>query len=633
MAKGSLTVRIIGDATSFQRALGSASGMVGKFAKVAAAGIAAAAAAVAGFALFSIKKFADFDAAMTNSTAIMGDLSDTMRKDMSDAAREVAKTTKFSAEQAAESYFFLASAGLDAAESISALPKVAKFAQAGNFDMARATDLLTDAQSALGLVVDDSAQSLKNMGRVSDVLVKANTIANASVEQFSESLTQKAGAALRALNKDVEEGVAVLAVFADQGVKGSEAGVQLNAVLDKMTVTARTHKGAYEKLGVAVFDSSGEMRNMADIVGDLEVATKDMTVEQKLAAIASLGLTRQARDGIVQLLGSSDAIRDYEKALRDAGGTTDDVAQKQMQTFWAKLGIVKDQIGDVALSVGMTLMPALEGFAAWLTAKLPAITGWFDRVSGKFMEMLGVSEEVTDGAKGHVREFSQVWDDEASLAAKRAFDLANDTGLAYAEMGVAGDDLTNSIGQSYEDMIAAGENWREKTDEEFTEAGDFMQKLLDAWKIIWEKEVEPWFIKTAIPFITDTFAPALGRAVGEAAKAAVLGVLSYINNSYRDMNRQIGGEIGLPKPSKPGRPFTGHSVPALADGGIVSKPTLALIGEAGPEAVIPLGRGGGTGDTSITHTYNIEINNPVPEPASTSTSREMRKLAVAGVFE
>src|SRR5690554_1086054 len=66
----------------------------------------------------SVKFGADFEQAMTNSMAIMGDLSDAMKKDMSGAAREVAKTTKFSAKEAAEAYYFLAAAGLDAAQSI-----------------------------------------------------------------------------------------------------------------------------------------------------------------------------------------------------------------------------------------------------------------------------------------------------------------------------------------------------------------------------------------------------------------------------------------------------------------------------------------------------------------------------------
>src|SRR3972149_6739188 len=94
------------------------------------------------FAGLITKTFIDFDDKLNQSLAIMGDVSDEMRGEMSDAAREVAKTTVFSASPAAESLFFLASAGLDAADSIGALPIVARFAQAGMFDMATARGAL-----------------------------------------------------------------------------------------------------------------------------------------------------------------------------------------------------------------------------------------------------------------------------------------------------------------------------------------------------------------------------------------------------------------------------------------------------------------------------------------------------------
>ena len=197
---------------------------------------------------------ADFEAAMTRSTAIMGDLSDEMRKKLSDTAREIGTSTKFSATEAAEAYEFLASAGYDAERSIAALPKVAAFAQAANADLARATTLLADAQSALGLASQDATENMENMARVSDVLVLANTLANATTEQFSEALTNKAAAALRLVNKDIEEGVAVLAALADQGVKGAAAGEQLNIVMRDLQKAAINNKDAFADANITVFD-------------------------------------------------------------------------------------------------------------------------------------------------------------------------------------------------------------------------------------------------------------------------------------------------------------------------------------------------------------------------------------------
>lgn len=309
---------------------------------------------------FAAKAFIDFDASMNKSLAIMGDVSESMRTRMADGAREMAKQTTFSAQEAAESYFFLASAGLDAEQSLLALPRVAKFAQAGMFDMALATDLLTDAQSALGLTIrDDAVKNMENMTRVSDVLVKANTLANATVEQFSKSLTNKAGAALRATNKDVEEGVAVLAAFADQGIKGEEAGTQFAIVMRDLQTRALKNADAFKKANVQVFDQNGKMNNLGTIVQQLEKRLGSMSVAQKRAELATLGFSDKSVSAITALLGTSDAIINYEKQLRNAAGTTDEISAKQLESLKSQLNLTKSAFLDLAIAAGERMAPVL----------------------------------------------------------------------------------------------------------------------------------------------------------------------------------------------------------------------------------------------------------------------------------
>lgn len=338
--------------------------------------------------------FLDFDAAMTESLAIMGDVSAGMRTEMAETAKYVAKTTTFSASEAAQSYYYLASAGLDAQQSIAALPQVAQFAQAGMFDMARATDLATDAQSALGLTVDDAGQNLANLTRVTDVLVKANTLANASVEQFSEALTNKAGAALKVVGKDIEEGVAVLAAFADQGLKGAEAGTALNIVFRDLQTKALENGAAFADLGVTVFDAVGEMRNAADIIGDLEGALEGMSDEQKKATLLQLGFTDKSVSFVQTILGQSDAIRAYEEQLRSAGGATAEVAANQLESFKAQLKLTTDTLQSLIVTTVGTVAPmfglkdglvdvrgALEDAEWWVNKNQDALATWANVVT------------------------------------------------------------------------------------------------------------------------------------------------------------------------------------------------------------------------------------------------------------
>ena len=344
-------------------------------AKVGIAGTAVAMMAMAKAVFEGLQAFKEFDSKMTQSLAIMNTTVD-QQEAMVRAAQEVAMETTISANQSAEAYFFLASAGLDAEQSIAALPQVAKFAQAGMFDMATATDLATDAQSALGLSVDDSQKNLDNLTRVTDVLVKANTLANASVQQFSEALTTKAGAALKVVNKDVEEGVAVLAVFADRGVKGAEAGDKLNQVLRDIPRATAKNKEEFEKLGLEMFDAEGNMKNVADIVEQLDAVLGPMSDELKASTLDQLGLNRGVADAVKILSGSTDQIRMYEEALRSAGGTTQEIAENQLDTLQAELDILSNKWQILMQDIGEDFEP---------TAR--KTVGLLDRLISKVIEL------------------------------------------------------------------------------------------------------------------------------------------------------------------------------------------------------------------------------------------------------
>jgi TP901 family phage tail tape measure protein len=515
--------------------------------KIGSLGIAAGKAAAGGLAALgvatfaSIKAFADFDAEMTKSLAIMGNVSDTLQDDMSDAAREVAKTTTFSANQAAESYFFLASAGLDAAASIQAMPKVAQFAQAGMFDMALATDLLTDAQSALGLTIrDDAVKNMENLVRVSDVLVKANTLANASVEQFSTALTTKAGAALRALGKDVEEGVAVLAAFADQGIKGEIAGTQLSIVLRDLTTKAIKNKSSFKEMGIEVFDAAGEMNNLGDIIGNLETALAGMSDETQKATLLQLGFSDKSLASLQALLGTSEAIKTYEADLRNAAGTTEEIATNQLETLNAQIGLIKSAFVDLGIEIGerleptvivlteeiqkliaeMVASPEFEEFIITLTQAmedlLPELVELLPPLTELAIELVPLLIELIPILTWFMGLFTVI----VEGLTEGITSLKDEFGFMFeeAEGGVS---VVDNIRNAFVRLDEAAQN--------------LAQKIRNAWNEL------------------RTF-------------------LYYLGTGGGDLN------VDFPK---------------LADGGIVTRPTMALVGEGGePEAVVPLSRMG-----------------------------------------
>lgn len=387
---------------AFHSALGRAESRWGAFGGALKAGglIIGQALAVIGGA--SLKFASDFEQRMNEALAIMDGVTAEMRVSMEETARAIAKTSTFSATEAADAFFYLAGAGLNAEQSIAAMPVVTSFAQAGMMELEDATEKLMNAQSAMGMESLDAAENQEQLRRVADVLTGAQIRSTATLEQMSDALLNKAAPALRVVGKDIEEGAAVLAVFADQGLKGQKAGTALGIVMRELQTKAIKNKEEWAELGISVFDASGNMRHTADIMKDLEDATAGMSDEQIRATFSTLGFTDRSLGFIQTLMGTSDAIRAYDTALRDAGGTTEEIANKQLDTFQAQMTIAWHKIQDVGISIGQALLPgardAVEAIGNWVDENHKLITtlavGIFDAL-GKVAGLIG---EVVGGA-------------------------------------------------------------------------------------------------------------------------------------------------------------------------------------------------------------------------------------------
>ena len=577
--------------------LKKATGSLKKFGKQAAQIGAAAGAAIGGAAAFSIQKFADFDSALNKSISIMGDVSDTLRNEMGEAAKEVAKTTTFSAEEAAEAYFFLASAGLDAEQQIAAMPQVAKFAQAGMFDMALATDLATDAQSALGLTVTDAQENLENLTRVTDVFVKANTLANTSVEQLATAFTSKAGTALKTVGKDVEEGAAALAVFADQGIKGQRAGTLLTNTIFGLTEQAQNNADAFAQLNIEVFDGEGNLKNFSEISAEVTTAFEGMSTEAKLAAIDQLGFTKQAREGILALEGQSEQLSIYEGELREAGGTAESVADNQLETFNARMELLKSNVEVAAIEIGEELIPYVEDFVDGL---LPLIDRHLPTVIGFFEDLAGNVDSVASELQVHIDdllpEYKQLFTDlEEPLENVNDFltTLGTEVLTRVKELleSQAFQDALKNVGEQIGELATQSERFIK------SEVGQAMMDFASS-SVIFAVDL----LGNSIGAVADKLEQ-LNDAIAEFEKGNILGGLGDLANFFglnprnpfqrvRDLNNNFIGQSGA------GNERYGPTtdVPNFAMGGIVKARSGGLIGRIGEagrdEAVIPLDKAG-----------------------------------------
>jgi len=338
----------------------------------------------------AVSTFSDFDDAMTKSTSIMTGVTNEMRTEMENLAKSISSRSVTSAKDLAESYYFLASAGMDAKQSMMALATVEKFSVAGAFDMATATDLLTDSQMALGIALKDPVKNMKAMKQVSDALVLSTQQSNATTQQFAEALTADAGVASRQLGMELSTLMAILNAYAGQSKKGAEGGNLAGRAFRLLTKAARENADQFRRMNIEVINkATGEYNNFIDIIEDMEKAFQGMTGPQKAAALEQLGFAALAQKSILPLIGLSKEMKEWEKAQKSAGGVTERVANKQMKSFASQMKILKNQINLAAESIGKLLVPYIKAVAGVVKAGLKWWSG-LDVAWKKIIVAIGV---------------------------------------------------------------------------------------------------------------------------------------------------------------------------------------------------------------------------------------------------
>lgn len=318
------------------------------------------------FGVSSVKAGAEFDSSMSQVAATMGKTTDEMNQEIgtvdlawgtfngniTEYAQEMGKHTAFSATEASEALNYMALAGYDVQKSMEMLPNVLNLAAAGNFDLATASDMVTDASSALGLSTEETNELVDKMAMTAS---KANT----SVEQLGEAYLTVGGTAKNLQGGTTELSVA-LGILADNGIKGSEGGTILRNVILALSAPTKKAQKELEALGVSVFDSEGNMRSMNDIMMDLSASMADMTGEERAEAMSKIFNKRDLKGVEALLAGAGDRWNELSGYIDDAQGSAQKMADTQLDNLQGDITLLKSAWEGLQISVSNKVTPALR---------------------------------------------------------------------------------------------------------------------------------------------------------------------------------------------------------------------------------------------------------------------------------
>jgi TP901 family phage tail tape measure protein len=541
----------------------------------------------------AVRTASEFESSFAQIEGLVG-VTGSDLEDLRTAALEMGPAFGKSAGEAAEALFFITSAGLRGQEAIDTLEASLMAGASGLGDVATVADLATSVINAYGSDIMDA-------GQATDILTAAVREGKLAPEELAGSIGSVLPLA-SAMGVNFDEVGAAFAAMSRTGTDAAQASTQLRGIMTALLKPTAQAEAALEDMGL----SSAGLREQIRDEGLLSVLeTLSAEFEGNDEAAAQVFGNVRALSGVLDLMGSNaDGTREIFANMADTTGTLDDAFAVVSETSGFKFQQTMAEMRQVLLEVGDIIGPVVL------------------EIVGKFREMLAVFNDLSPEQKEQVVRFLAIAAAVGPVLLimgklitavgsiiKGAVILGKGLALLATPFGL--------IGLAIAGVIALGvllfRNW----DTVKAKASETWGAVADAFSGAWQgmKNVA----KTVANFVIGYY-----NAILSGVERAINGIANAINRIPRftapSWVPEIGGRsFGLP--SVPNVSFP--RIPALAEGGIVRDATLALIGEGGPEAVIPLDRLGETAGAAGT-VVNVTVTSADPQAVVEALRRYTR---------
>ena len=320
--------------------------------------IAATGAAMLAPLVFPVKTAMDFEQAMSKVKAITNSTDADMAK-LSETARDLGKTTQFSATEAAQAMSYLGMAGWKTEQIIAGMPGLLDLAAASGEDLARVADIVSDDLTAFKMPAEQAAH-------MADVMAAASTNANTNVSMMGETF-KYAGSIAGALGYSLEDVALATGLMANSGIKAEMAGTALRSIMNRMIDPPKEAAESLAQLGVSATNADGTVKPFRQQLIELRNAMAGLTDAEKAEMAGNIAGT-EAMSGFLAVISASDA--DFAKmagAVDNADGAAAKMAKTMNDNAYGALKELKSAIEDVAITIGNTFLKEIAGTTSGVT--------------------------------------------------------------------------------------------------------------------------------------------------------------------------------------------------------------------------------------------------------------------------
>lgn len=334
------------DSSGFQKGIDGIGSTAKKGMALTGKIMGAAATGIASLGGAAVKVGSDFESGMSQVQAVSGASGAELEK-LKEKAKEMGASTKFSATESAEALNYMAMAGWKTEDMLGGIEGIMNLAAASGEDLATTSDIVTDALTAFGMSASDSTH-------FADILAAASSNANTNVSMMGETFKYVAPLA-GSLGYSAEDTATAIGLMANAGIKGSQAGTSLRSIMTRLAKPTKESQMAMSALGLSITDSTGKMKPLNEIIGDMRKGFAGLTEDEKANYAAMLG-GQEAMSGLLAMVNATDA--DFEKlsgAINNCNGSAAEMAEIMQDNLQGQLTILQSGLEGLGVSLYETM--------------------------------------------------------------------------------------------------------------------------------------------------------------------------------------------------------------------------------------------------------------------------------------
>ncbi|KZL94370.1 phage tail tape measure protein [Clostridium magnum] len=329
----------------------------------------------------AVKAGMDFEAQMSSIKAVSGSTGVEM-KQLSDLALKAGADTAFSAKDAARGIEELIKAGVSVKDILNGgLMGALNLATAGELELGEAAEIASTALNAF------KADNL-TVSSAANILAGAANASATDVRELKFGLSSVAAVA-SSVGMSFNDTSTALAVFAQNGLKGSDAGTSLKTMLMNLQPSTDKQVALFKQLNLVTengsskfFTAQGHLKSLSEISEILNNSMKGLTDAQRLQAMETLFGSDAIRAANILYKENSKGVTDMKAAMSKV--TAEQVAAEKLNNFKGSLEQLKGSLETAGITLAQTFLPHLKEMVDNLTI----LTNRFSQLNPRTQEVI-----------------------------------------------------------------------------------------------------------------------------------------------------------------------------------------------------------------------------------------------------